>query len=81
VVRILDAEMPDGYRGLTYFETRTIDLDGALSPRILFRTFCHEVLHAIEHEYEIVIPHRLVYLLEAPIERFVVDNFFKRGRK
>ncbi len=39
------------------------------------KTFLHELLHAIEHEYNIVIPHKLVHRLEDPFARFLIDNY------
>lgn len=41
-------------------------------------TFVHEVLHAFEDEYELDIPHELVYGLEAPIAYLLLDNFLGR---
>lgn len=38
-------------------------------------TLVHELLHAIEAEYSIVIPHALVHKLDAPIARLLLDNF------
>lgn len=67
-------------RGYADPNTRTIELDEEMRPRKMFRTFCHEVMHTFEVEYSIKIPHALIYKLEAPFEKFVVDNFFKRGR-
>ena len=39
-----------------------------------FDTFLHEILHAIEYEYGIEIPHPLVHALEEPIRRLLVEN-------
>lgn len=36
--------------------------------------FIHEVLHAIEFEYELQIPHGLIYLLEIPIHKILKLN-------
>ncbi|NDF13277.1 MAG: hypothetical protein EB060_10755 [Proteobacteria bacterium] len=36
--------------------------------------FIHELIHAIEFEYEIAIPHALIYLLEAPIHKILKLN-------
>lgn len=45
-------------------------------PRERFKTFVHEMLHVLEDEYGFVLPHKLVYKLEDPIMRLIVDNFF-----
>lgn len=45
----------------------------------LFCTFVHEMLHAIEHSYDIVIDraadHPKVYILEKAIGQILKDNF------
>lgn len=60
-------------RGLACPETRTIELCGKLGPRKLLQTFLHEYLHAIEFEYDLKFPHRLIYALEGPLARMVVE--------
>lgn len=40
-------------------------------------TFVHEILHSIEFTYEIPIPHQLVYQLEKPIAKIILDNFIR----
>lgn len=40
-----------------------------------FKTFLHELLHAIEFEYELKIKHKLVHALEDPIFKLLVENF------
>lgn len=39
-----------------------------------YKTLIHEVAHAIECEWGIRIPHRLIYALEEPILRLLEDN-------
>lgn len=39
------------------------------------KTLLHEILHAIEYEYQLEIPHRLIHRLEDPLARFLVDNY------
>lgn len=38
------------------------------------RTFIHEVLHAIEFEYDLRIPHALIRILEIPIWKILKLN-------
>lgn len=44
-----------------------------------FITFCHELVHAWEAEYEFEIPHELVNKLEKPMARFIIDNVLGRS--
>lgn len=44
------------------------------SPMGLFRTFLHEILHAIECEHSIRIKHEQVYALELAFSALIVDN-------
>ena len=41
----------------------------------LFRTFIHEVLHAIEFEHEKRINHKTIYFLETAIADLLLRNF------
>lgn len=45
------------------------------------KTVIHEVLHAIDHEYKVKIPHGLIFSLEAPLTRFINDNMVWRFKK
>ncbi len=42
------------------------------------KTFCHEILHALEMEYDIPVEHKLIYALEDPIYHLLRDNFFTK---
>ena len=53
--------------GLCDPESRIMYVKKGLSKAMLYRTVAHELLHAIEFEYEIEIPHKLVYQLEKAI--------------
>lgn len=44
-------------------------------PEERLKTFLHELLHAIEYEYDISMPHRLIHKLEDPLARFLIDNY------
>ncbi len=76
-VEILEGEyiMYEGRRcrGTACPETRTIELCSKMGRRKMLSTFIHEVLHAIEFEYQIKIPHRLIYALEGPLARVVLE--------
>jgi hypothetical protein len=40
-----------------------------------FRCMIHELLHAIEFECEIDIPHKMIYALEEPLALLLLENF------
>ena len=44
------------------------------TPRERWKTLTHEIAHALEAEYQIKIPHKLIYRLEEPIARLLEDN-------
>lgn len=46
---------------------RTIWLKIGLPKKIMIKTFIHEVLHAIDFEWGIKIPHKLIDALEGPL--------------
>lgn len=66
--------------GLTDPSEKIIYIRQKIGSKERMRTFAHELLHAIEHEYEIEIPHRLIYRLEIPLVRLIVDNLVVSGR-
>lgn len=59
-------------RGLCSKEDRLIEIDEKQSQYNILKTFWHEYLHAIEYEYGLKIPHKLIYALEAPLTAMVV---------
>lgn len=44
------------------------------SKRGMFRTFIHELLHAIECEYSIKLKHKRIDILELALEALITDN-------
>lgn len=79
VVR-LDEVAPTDEKGRVTFgycdtESQTLEVLKGLDLLTLVATFVHEVGHAIEDEYGIKIPHRLLHALDIPIARFIIDNF------
>ena len=53
--------------------SETIYIAIGLKPKDRFETPLHELLHAVSFEYKIPIPHKLIYGLEAPLARLVLD--------
>lgn len=45
------------------------------SPAGLFRTFIHEILHAVEAEYNVPLKHQQVYALETALSALIMENF------
>lgn len=54
--------------------TKTIIIKSNLSDRQTLETLIHELLHAICFEFDVRIPHKLIYALEAPIIRILKLN-------
>ncbi len=61
-------------RGVCDHETKQIVLRNGLRPMWILRTFIHEVFHAVEHEYDIAIPHKTIYKLERAFEKVLKLN-------
>ena len=61
--------------GLCDYNTRTIYIRSTQSSRGIFRTFIHEVLHAIHGEWGFKLNHKTVYELEIALDALLVDNF------
>lgn len=62
--------------GLCVGSSQEILLATGLTPKQRSETFWHELLHAIEFEYEIKIPHSLIYELEKPLSYIFMKNAF-----
>jgi len=57
-------------------DAKIIFLELGMKPRLARKTFLHEVIHAIEEEYGIKLPHGFVDAFEAPLEAFLRLNRF-----
>jgi len=73
-------EIPEGRKnddtvGLCDGASHTIYIKRGLTKSQAFRTLIHEVLHALEFEYEIDIPHKTVHQLEKAIGDLLIANF------
>lgn len=66
--------------GLCDRDEQQISIESSLTKSEKAKTLIHEILHAFEYEYNIRIPHKLVYLLEEPIYRLLVDNWRYIGK-
>lgn len=61
--------------GLCDPETRVISIKLGQSVTETFNTFIHEVLHAFEYEYDLEVPHKLIYAFERALSDFLLTNF------
>lgn len=60
---------------------KRIVIDRTMSEDLIFETFIHECLHALEYEYGLKIKHKLIHELEAPLAEFLKANFQLRWKK
>jgi hypothetical protein len=60
--------------GLCNADNRTIIIKTSLSDTQALETLIHELLHAIAFEFQIKIPHSLIYAIERPIIRILKLN-------
>lgn len=70
--------------GLCDPNMRTIFIKTNLSDRLVLQTLIHELIHAIEFEYQQPIPHRITYTLDeglAAILRLNKMVGFKKSRR
>jgi hypothetical protein len=58
------------------YDTKQILIKAGQPETENWKCFIHEVLHAIEFEYCIPIPHKIIYLLEEAIFKFIKLNGF-----
>lgn len=55
--------------GFLNSEDKTITILRTLGKKKKLEIFIHELLHAIEHEYDIALPHKLIYKLQEPLTK------------
>jgi hypothetical protein len=53
---------------------KRIVIKKGITPKERFSTYIHEVLHAIEFEYEVEIKHEVVYALEEALIKYLLEN-------
>lgn len=72
-VKVVDNNVK--FLGCCNWETKEIFIKIGLNPKERAMTLVHELLHALEFEYDLSIDHALIYRLERPIYNLVYDNF------
>lgn len=60
--------------GYCHSGTQEISIAMGLDKELRLKTFIHELLHCIEFEYDIKIPHKLIYALEDPLIYVLSEN-------
>ena len=73
-VYLVDEFEDDDILGLCEPETKQILIRFNLGKREMMATFIHEVLHAIEFEHGIAIPHALISQIDTSIEQVLRLN-------
>lgn len=61
--------------GETNWETRTIKIKAGMGKNETFKTFLHELCHAVEFSWPIKLKHKTVYELEEAIFQLLLENF------
>lgn len=74
VLWAIDFAKKDNRHGECDFEAKTITLNTHSSVTKAYCTLIHEVLHAIAHEYGVLIPHGLIDELEMPVLKILKLN-------
>lgn len=69
-----DEDEIDGTLGLCHFEDKIIYIKLGQDRENTFKTFVHEVLHAVEDEYCLQIPHRIIYKFEEVVSDLLKEN-------
>lgn len=73
----VDSFKDAGVLGECRFDSKQIALKSDESERETFKTFVHEVLHAMEFERGIKIPHKAIYQLEDAVFYLLFHNVWK----
>lgn len=53
---------------------RIIRINKRMGAKMQWKTLIHEVQHAITYEYNVKIKHSLIYKLEKPLLRLLIEN-------
>lgn len=62
--------------GLCDHSNKTLYIKTGQKRKEALKTLIHEVLHAFEDEYEIVLGHKVINKLEDPLANFFLENFW-----
>ena len=64
-----------GIVGITDFSSQEIHIKTNQSKTETLSTFIHEILHAMDEEYDMKLTHKQIYQLEEAIMDFMASNF------
>lgn len=63
-----------GYDGLCFYDSKEIWIASGLCYLETASTLMHEALHAISHEHDIKLEHKLIYKIEEALAFFLFRN-------
>jgi Zn-dependent peptidase ImmA (M78 family) len=63
-----------GYDGLCFYDSKEIWIAAGMDHQETASTLVHEALHAISHEHDIRLDHKLIYKVEAALAFFIFRN-------
>lgn len=66
--------------GMCIWDDKLIWISTRQSDSGRLATLVHEILHAMEYEWKLKIPHALIRLIEKPIARIIANNFLPSAR-
>lgn len=66
--------------GLCDYENSTIYIRQGLEPRYRLEVFCHELLHALDDEFDLNLTHKMIYKLDKAISLLLIQNFLPQFR-
>lgn len=64
----------EGLVGCCDYAEQVICIATGQTPKERLSTALHEILHAVDHEWEIGLSHQQIYALETALLRLLVDN-------
>jgi hypothetical protein len=74
-IAFVDSIEGKGTLGLCDPSNRIVYIKNGQSKKETYKSFLHEMIHVLELEYDISIPHSSVYKLEEAIYDLLINNF------
>ena len=70
-------KLPDDDLGICDPSSNTCYIKLGQSKKEIFKTFVHEMLHAMEASYDFELPHDFIDALEESVSDFIIDNRYE----